>query len=139
MSAFENRSGMRRDGSGYGTALRRVCVCRRSGPKVEVVYWDPPRAEVVVCFFPLQKPKQLVCRVQLVSARGDSGDSPPTQSGAFEILSQHPSVGVLERLRAREKARLTGGPGEAVISTRSAWRASTLRVLESRPVLQSAR
>ena len=54
-----------------------------------------------------KKAKELVCRVQLVSARGDS---PATQSGAFEILSQHPSVGVLERLRAREKARLTGGP-----------------------------
>ena len=38
------------------------------------------------------------------------GDSPATQSGAFEILSQHPSVGVLEKLRAREKARLTGRP-----------------------------
>ena len=61
-----------------------------------------------------QKARELVCRVQLVSARGDS---PAAQTGTFEILSQHPSVGVRERLRAREGS-LTGGPGRPVIPPR---------------------
>ena len=52
--------------------------------------------------------KELVCRVQVVSARGDSPAF--LKRGFREKFRQHPSVGVLERLLAGEKARLTGRP-----------------------------
>ena len=57
--------------------------------------------------------KELVCRVQVVSARGDSPAF--LKRGFREKFRQHPSVGVLERLLAGEKARLKCGPGGPVI------------------------
>ena len=86
---------------------------------------------------PLQKARELVCRVQLLSARGDL---PAARSGTFEICAQHPSVVLVERLRAREKARLTGGPGGPCHPTaQTLGGVDILGVLASRPALLSAR
>ena len=112
-------------------------MCRGSGRKVEVVYRDPPRAEVVGCFCPLQKAKELVCRVQLVSARGDS---PATQSGALEILRAASVCGSSgETARGGEGSFDGWARGEAVIKRSNSGGRRLLCVLVSRRPLHAAR